>query len=189
MTGVLVEPEAIEYAEQAASRERSASPLIGTRGYYLHVNNDTGIYGRNWGRLENERQGLKRELDLNEPREDDQAGSEAEEDGNDADGVRRRGHQRWHGRLSVSNEELERLVALSMDEFLNLGREEAEHGRGNLYTIAEVMDAHESMGGGQRAGAGPFLARVVQVKPSSLHSHSTLLLTLATLCTTHRNQR
>ncbi len=162
LTSVDVTPSnTIAFAEQAVSRERSASPLIGTRGYYLHVNNDTCLYGRNWGRLENEPKEV-RDLDLNQGKEDGEEGEE--------DDARRRDQKRWHGRLSISDEELELLVDLPMDEFLRVGTQEAEaeaeedeHGRGNLYTIAEVFSEHESVGGGQRAGAGPFIARVVQV--------------------------
>jgi hypothetical protein len=171
LTSIDITPSnTIAFAEQAVSRERSASPLIGTRGYYLHVNNDTCLYGRNWGRLENEPKGV-RDLDLNQGKEDEEEGERKGEggEGEGEEGARRR-DQRWHGRLSISDEELELLVDLPMDEFLRVGSqeteaeaEEDEHGRGNLYTIAEVFSEHESMGGGQRSGAGPFIARVVQV--------------------------
>lgn len=171
LTSIDITPSnTIAFAEQAVSRERSASPLIGTRGYYLHASNDTCLYGRNWGRLENEPKGV-RDLDLNQGKEDEEEGERKGEggEGEGEEGARRRDQQRWHGRLSISDEELELLVDLPMDEFLRVGSqeteaeaEEDEHGRGNLYTIAEVFSEHESMGGGQRAGAGPFIARVVQ---------------------------
>lgn len=123
--------------------------MIGMRGFYIHVSNDTFIYGSNWGKLEDEEM------------------SKANGEGNAS--------KRWQGRISISDEELEQLVGLSMEEFLSGHwlRENDENGdgsdsreqlpRGNLYTISDIMEEHESISGRQRAGAGPFIARVVQV--------------------------
>lgn len=104
------------------------------------------MYGCNWGKLEDE------------PPRMDKTDAEAQ------------AHKRWRGRISVSDEELESLVGLPMDQFKR-GRwvegNESQLRRGHLYTIAEALEEHQSVGGRQRAGAGPFLARIVQVSDSS----------------------
>jgi hypothetical protein len=174
----------VQFDDDASSREREDVPLIGTRGYYLHLSNDTCIYGQNWGRLENERRRKAEEM------EHDGEEEEAEE--------AETGHKRWQGRTSVSDEELEQLVGLPMEEFLRGRRHEGEEEgagegegqpRGNLYTVSEVLEEHESVGGGQRAGAGPFLARIVQVRGRAFRlslSFSLFFLTVRYVCRSQR---
>lgn len=144
--------EALSFVDGASNRERSESPLIGERGYYLHVSNETTVYGYNWGRLENE--------------------ASHKEDGEQNAETETKGSKRWQGRISVSNEELELLVGMPFDEFKSghwysdnqeISEEQEQISRGNLYTISEILEEHEMAGGRQRSGAGPFLGRVVQV--------------------------
>jgi len=134
-----IAPNSVAYAKDASPREKEDVPLISSRGYYVHISNDTCFYGKNWGKLADD--------------------SNKEEEREEEEGSRK-GRKR---KIAVSNEELELLVGLGMKAFLT-GRWKDRRGekRGHLYTISELIEEHENTGGGIRSAPGPILARVVQ---------------------------